>query len=413
MGYNIVHGLEPIMRENVPAVDQISFFSGTWGSECRLDFYAFRAYYAFFATLLTPITGVFPALLLVNWAAWAFAAWVTWKLSLEICEDRLAALLAVIFVAGGMGMVLHIHDYSSHLLSFTAYYLGVYLLYHSAILFERKPLWTHLQLGAYLAVACLIYDAGVMLTALYIIAGLRRNSLKHIAAGSVLALTARPFWQYTLHSLGASPYDIEALYLHKSLVLWGQFFQQSWQTIIRGLASMVTQFAFFDSPFAVVVGLMACWYLPRKREVWWFGAGILGIPLVSSLLFSPYNPSRGYMVYGVSIWIYCWLGRLFAEGLRAGKRVRLVTGVVVCLCVGGHFAWSTAHVRHALGPVKSYLLGWDVARVYFEHPRAEAYSLTGSEETPFLFGGNASLAEAGVFSELSEIAQESSAPSLS
>jgi hypothetical protein len=114
-----LHGQDPFFFENWPFVEQVAFLSG-W-RDAQLDGYCLRPYTAFFATLVTPVVGIVGALLLVNWAAWALCAWATWRLSKKLFGDDQAALLAVVFVSGGMGMVFHIDDYSPHLPAFAGY----------------------------------------------------------------------------------------------------------------------------------------------------------------------------------------------------------------------------------------------------------------------------------------------------
>jgi hypothetical protein len=395
LSYCYLHGSNPFHKENAPSVLQVAFFSGMQGSESRLDFYVLRGYYGFFSTLLTPVGGVLGALQIVNWLAWVLCAWTTWLLSKKLFDDNLAALCAVVFTAGGTGMIFHIGDYSSHLLAFASYYLGVYLLYSSGVAFERQPLRTHLMLGAYLAVACLTYNTGVMLTAAYVLVSLRHNALRYLAAAALLALTARPLWQVTLHSLGANIADTEAHYLQTSLQLWHELWQQPWPTVVRHIGRLVSEFAFFDSPLVVALGLFSCFYLPSKPGQRWFGAVVLGVPLLASLVFANFAQARGYLIYGISMWLYCWLGWLLAVGLRGSRARRLAAGLGLGLLVASHFAWSTAHLWGQLGPVKTYFLGWGYGLPYFVHPRTEVASMTGFEETPVLFGGKTALAEAG------------------
>src|SRR6516225_2525182 len=218
MGYNYLLGPDPVMQENEPFVGHVAFLSGLEGHKegphgkrrfewrpAKLnrtfrsqpvapspkDPYTLRVYYGFFATLLTPIVGIMRAMRAVNWLAWALCGWVVWRMTKTLFEDELAALFAVVFVAGGMGMIYHVADYSAHLVSFASYYFGVYFLFKSGILYTRKPLRTHLVLGAYMAVACLTYGNGMVLVAIYVLSAWRHNAFGSIAGASLLALTAR------------------------------------------------------------------------------------------------------------------------------------------------------------------------------------------------------------------------------
>ena len=209
LGYSILLGDRLFMDENQHVAHQVAFFGGFNGSAQCQSFYTIRAFYGVLTTFLAPLLGVFGAALAVNWLAWALCAWVAWRLAILLIDDPLAGLLAVVFVSGGTGMIVHIGDYSAHLLAHASYYLGVYLLYISGVAFARQPLRTHLFLGSYLAVACLVYNTGLMLTAIYLLVGWRHNSRLHLAGAIVVALSARPLWQITLPLLGAQIADAE------------------------------------------------------------------------------------------------------------------------------------------------------------------------------------------------------------
>jgi hypothetical protein len=401
LGYNFLLGPDPVMQENEPFVNHVAYLGGVRGAAKDLqgDIYIFRPYYGLFATLLAPLFGIVGAMLAVNWLAWALCAWVTWRLSRKLFADELAALLAVVFVTGGMGMIYHIGDYSPHLLSFATYYLGVYLLYDSGILFERKPFRTHLLLGAYLAVAGLAYPGSTLLTALYILAAVRHNAPRHIAGGVLLAVTSRPLWKVALWLSGVRAPDIEARMLIDELLLWRELLHLPWLAIGRAVAAHVTKFGLFDSPLVVVLGLLSCFYLPGRKWSRWFGVAVLGLPLLLSLVAGYGNVISAYPYYGISILVYCWLGCLLARGFRGRRGRQLAAGGCLGLVIASQFAWSTAYLWSGLGPLKTYIAGWPAGLPHFVHHRAEVVSLTGAEETPTLFGGGASLTEAGAHIE--------------
>lgn len=397
LGYNFLVGPTPLMQENAPFVNHVVFMSGVRNSEKSLkdDPYVLRVYYGLFATPLAPFLGVLGSMLVVNWLAWAACAWVAWRLCKKLFADELAALFAVVFVAGGMGPISHVSDYSAHLLSFIFYYLGIYLIYQSGILFGCKPWRTHLVLGAYLAVACLTYPGSVMLIAVYILAAFRRNAYRYIAGAVLLAMTARPLWKTALGFMGAKTPDLEAGILMETFAKWAELFRQPWPDVLESLAIWVSSLGLFDSPLVVVLGLFSCFYLPRRSLLRWFGAVVLGFPLLLSLVSCYGNFMSGYQFYGISIWLYCWLGRLLARGLRGGPLLKLAAGGCLCLSVGSHFAWSTAYLWQGLGPLKIYIVGWPCGLPYFVYPQPQVVSMTGTEKTPILFGGDASLSEAG------------------
>lgn len=395
---NCLLGPEPVMWENLPFFDHAAFFSGVQGLEESLsgDAYVCRPYYGFLAALLAPARGITGAMHAVNWLAWALCAWVSWRLARELFRDDLAGLLAVVFTAGGMGMIYHIADCSAHLLSFAAYYLGVYLIYTSGVLFKTRPLRTHLQLGAYLAVASLAYPGSIMLIPVYALAACRRNPVWCLAAGVGLALTARPLWKLTLHGLGVTVADQETQVLVEVFGLWGELFRQHVSEVARGLGTWLTQPGVPESLPVLILGLAACVLLPRRPETRWFGVAVLAFPLFLSLVTTYTHVMSAYQYYGISVWLYCWLGRLLAKGLRGPRGWRLAAAAGLGLAVGGQVAWSTAYLWDWLGPLKTYIGGWPCGRPHLAHPHAEVLSLTGAERTPRLFGGDGRLPEAGV-----------------
>jgi hypothetical protein len=397
LGLNCLSGPDPVMEENVWFFYHVCFFSGVVGLEPLLDEdpYVCRPYYGLLAALLAPACGVAGAMLGVNWLAWALCAWVSWRLARELFRDDLAGFLAVVFTAGGMGMIYHIADFSAHLLSFAAYYLGVYLIYASGVLFKTRPIRTHLKLGAYLAVAGLAYPGSIVLIPVYVLAACRRNPLWSLAAAVVLALTARPLWKITLHGLGVTVADGETQILAEVLGSWGELFRQPLPAVARGIAAWVMQLGVPESPPVLILGLAACIFLPRRPESRWFGAAVLGFPLLLSIVTTYTHVMSAYQYYGISVWLYCWLGRLLAKGLRGPGGWRLAAAAGLCLAVGGQFAWSTAYLWNWLGPLKTYIGGWPCGQPHLVHLHAEVLSLTGAERTPLLFGGDARLPEAG------------------
>jgi hypothetical protein len=393
LGYCGLRGEDPFFIENEPFVQQVAFFSG-WTAP-QVNLYFLRPYPAFVASWFAPALGTLGALLLVNWLAWAVCAWAAWRLSKKLFDDDLSALLAVVFVVGGIGMVAHIGDYSAHLPGFASYYVGVYLLYASGILFGPRPWRTHVALGLYLAVASLVYSTGLLLTGVYLLSAVRHNRWYHVGTAAALALTSRPLWGATLRLLGYRVAEGEVSELLRCLELWGALFQQPLAQSVPQVALWLSQYATFDSPLVVLLGLGSCLFLPRSRSVRWFGILVLAIPVLVVFVFSIDGLGRGYVIYGISIWVYCWLGRLFAVGLRGPAWLRTVAGVGFGLVVVTHFAWSSAHLWYWNGPVKMYHGGWDMGMPYLLHPRPRVLSMTGMEKTPVLFGGDASLREAG------------------
>jgi hypothetical protein len=394
LGLSFLQGSDPLFIENAPSIQQVAFFSG-W-RDASVDNYIHRPLPAVFASLLAPAAGTMGAWLLANWSAWAVCAWATWRLSKKLFNDDLSALLAVAFVGGGMGPVVHISDYSAHLWGFAGYYLGIYLLYASGIPFGRRPWRAHLTVGAFIAVVWLAYGWwAVMLVALYALSAIRHNRWYQVAGATALALTPGPLWGMALRLFGLQLPGYELWMVKLTAGEWVQRIQHPRGTAVE-LARRLGEFAAFDSAVVVVLGILGCLLLPRDRAVRRFGVMVLAVPVLAGIVTIPMT-NRGYVVYGISIWVYCWLGRMLATGLRGRPWLRPVTGVTLLVALATHLSWSTAHIGGSLGPLKSYMCGLNNMWVYFVHPQPTILSLTGQEPTPVLWGGDASLGDAGAY----------------
>ena len=398
IGQNFFLNGEPFFYENWPFIEQTAFFSGWTGG--GLDGYCYRPYPALFATWLTPLVGTVGAFVLVDWLAWVVCAWATWQLTQHLFGDDLAALLAVGFVLGGMGAVFHTGDNNIHLPSFACYYGGVALLYASRILWAPQPWRTHLLIASFLAVAWLCYTwYTLMLIAVYLASACRHNRWYHLVAAVLLAFTAPVVWRLVFRFLGVEvvAYDIQ-LNLTVSLELWWRFAQDpSWE-VARSYAQKISQAGLWDSPLVVLLGLVSGAWLPRDWASRWFGAVVVGLPVLGVCAVAPSCGNvPAYLTYGISIWLYCCLGRFFALGLRRGPALRVAAGLLLAVVLTTHFAWSTAHFWGWLGPIKTYIDGLSSGLCYFPYTRPTVLSMTGHEITPILFGGDRSLADAGAW----------------
>ena len=401
LGYCFLHKGNPFMKENISHAAQVGVFCGARDalqlSEAREDFRILRPLYSLLASLPAPLLGTIPAMLLINWLSWALSAWVAWRLTLDVFGDELAAVLAVIFVSGAIGMTVHIADYSPHLLAFATYYFGVWLLYRSNIYREVRPWRTHFRLSVYLAICCLAYNTGVMLTAVYVLVAVRRNRLVTVLGAALFALASRPVFQA---ALGSRIHDVETEYLGKSLLLWRELFTNDLVYIAKTLLRWSTEYLFFfDSPLVVLAGLACVLWIKVPRQLYWFGLAVVAIPFAAAFVFTPMATARGYIVFSGTVWLYACLAHQLSRGLRSDQRlIHRIVGAAVAVLVVTHFAWSTAHFAHILGPVKTYFLGWDDGDAYLRYPAAEIISLTDQEPSPVLFGGQTTLSAAGALS---------------
>lgn len=399
LGYSSLYAGKPLHKENAPSFDQIAFFHGV---PADLDMYAARAVYAWTASFLAPIVGVVQALLLVNVVAWAAAAYIAWRLTVSLLDDRLAGLLAVVLVAGGMGFVAHIVDYSAHLLSFSFYYAGVLVLFSSQLWRQPRPLGTHVAVGCFVALATLEYNTGLLLAAAMVIAALGRQRWHRIAVAAAIALTAQRLWVFALNALNSGlhhkpwldVYATENQYLRRALYNWLLAWQQGPLNGARDAVMLASEFLTFDSPAVVLLGGPAAVVLAIRLKLTNLLLPLLALPFASGLVWGKHANARGYLVYGASIILYVGLAALLASALRQPGRKRAAAFVLTVAVIGSHYAWSTAHLWGWQVPLKAYFLGWDNASQLMA-PSPVTLSLTGMEASPIVLGGRATLVEAG------------------
>ncbi len=406
-GYNYAIGNQPFYMENVSFLHQVTMFLGA-----RVDhsIYSARPVYSFLASVIAPFSDMISAFTLLNYLVWAASAALTWRFTFRLFGDRLAALISVVLVAGGFGFIFHIGDYSPHLLSFLAYYLGIVLIYESRVWRESRPLRIHLFLGAYLALAYLTYDIGVPLVLGYVAVAIWRNRWWRVVIAAVIALTAKPLWLmflpiltwlYTGQLTWINYYGFEGGLLQRGLVRWISLLADP-NAFAHLFFMALGQFLFFEFPPLIVLGLLSWLALPRSRSLLWFFGVFFGLPILGGMFFAGGGvDTRGYFVYGVSLLLYAPLAGCLARYLRAMPTLRRAIALVaLALIVGSQFYWSTAHLRHELGPAVSYHLGrpgyWEFGGESFFRS-IPMMSLTGAEPAAVMFGGSASLSDAGLY----------------
>ncbi len=406
-GYNYGLGDQPMMAENTFYFDQTLLFSGA-GSRLTLYFTSIRPLYAFIASLFAPIVGVVGSLALVNYLSWVLAALVTWRFTLRMFADELAAFIAVVLVSFGLGFAIHIHDYSPHIFPFALYYLGMLIVFESGVWRERQPWRTHLFIGTYFAVASLGYSTGIILAGAYVLVALPWNRWAHVAGALAIALSAQYAWAGALNLMNAltsgqwawiNVQQVEQDYMARSLAVWAAnlsspagFAYRVWDGVL--------QFSNFECPLLVVAGL-ACWFTQVKsRSQRWFDVVFAGLPIAVGLVYLNYTTTRGYLIYGMSLLLYSTLAGSFATWLRAQGRMRLLGAAAVVLLVAAQVSWSTAYLWGYVVPAKMFFgFGYRewIPQYLGQWQLPLATSLTGSEPTPVMFGGGATLKDAGLF----------------
>lgn len=402
LGYSLIREASILHAENQSSFHQLAFFAG---ADVPPDLYFRRPVYTFVAALLAPWIGPGASLLAVNLCAWVLALWLCHRFTRRFYGDAEAARWAGLLAAGGIGFVLHALDLSAHLLSFVFYMGGAVLIYESEV-WRRAVAWrVHAAIAAYLALACLQYNTGVALVAAYVLVAFRHNALLLVAGAGIAPLLAQPAWDSIVGALYAQRHGValpglaqaELDYLRRSLEGWMSILRSPPADAARSAAALVASFGFFELPLVVVLGgarLLADWRAGGEaRNRARFAAPFIAMPVAAALVFAPAALARGYLVYGISLFFFAGCGAAIARSLHGRRFARNAAGcALIALCV----AWSTAHFLNVLGPAKAYFLGMEYAAHLFTPGGWQAASLTGLEPTPRLFGGAATLAEAGL-----------------
>ena len=403
LGYTCIIGECPIFEENIPSIGQLMLFSGAQGFTNQ-SVYAIRPLYAFFATLLTPIIGIFNAFIIINFLSWAVCAWITWRFTKKVFKDELASFFAVVFVSGGLGIIAHIGDYSAHLIGFTAYYLGILILYESEVWFKSQPLEKHLLIGFCLAILCLTYTSSIALVFAYICIALPFNKWYKLLVASIIALSSRSIWVAYLNNIGVTLPDTEGEYLDIAINFWSTtLFNEPLNFIIYIFKFLWEFITCFESPLLLTFGLISIIIFiikkpsrERNYPFYWFCVSLFFLPIIAGIVYAPSAGARGYLIYGISLFVYCSLGGLIAKGIRTSGWIKITTITIALMLIATQLIWSTAHFGGYLGPVKTFLLGYDNGLPVLASGKMDILSLTGKEPTPIMFGGDSTLKEAGL-----------------
>ncbi|NEQ64721.1 MAG: hypothetical protein F6K21_04290 [Symploca sp. SIO2D2] len=401
LSYSYTIGEFPFFKENIQSIQQVMLFGGVDGFTNQ-SFSAIRPFYTFLATLLTPITGIFNAFITINYLSWAVCAWVAWRFTNQVIKDELAAFFSVFFVLGGLGFIAHIGDYSPHIIGFTTYYLGILILYESEVWFKSQPFKNHLLIGICLAIFCLTYTSSIALVFAYIFISLPFNKWYNVVASSIIALSSRIIWVNFLNTIGVSLPNVEGQFLDRANQFWvstllnnpldfiGYIFQFLWEFITC-----------FESPSILIpalISIVICFLQKSSRNYsfCWFCLSLFFMPILAGIVYAPSASARGYLIYGISLFVYCSLGGLISKAIRLSRCLKMATIIIALLLISTQLIWSTSHFRGDLGPVKTFFLGYDNGIPVLISHKPHIASLTGKEPTPILFGGNATLKQAGL-----------------
>jgi hypothetical protein len=398
IGFSYLRDATVLHKENLSALLQVAFFGG---ADVAPDLYFRRPVYTFAAASLAPALGPIGALVAMNFIAWAAGVGLTWRFTLRLYRDENAAAWAATLAAAGMGFTLHALDLSAHIFAF-AFYMGGVVLIHESEAWRQRVGWRmHSAIGAYLALACLQYNTGLALAAAYVVVAARHNRVWLVLLSVVPALLVQPAWGMAMgaiweHRHGTTLADLsstEREYLQRALGRWAEIGGQPAFALVA-TARLLSQFASFEAPLVVLTGALAMLLDARRgaegRERLFFALPFIAFPVLAAMVFAPGAGARGYLVYGIAIFFFAACGGVLARAIRRRRAVFLPAGIALVVL---SILWTQAHLVNILGPAKAYFLGIDHAEGLFVP--WEAASLTGQEPTPRLFGGSATLAEAG------------------
>lgn len=385
-------------KENFSTLSQMAMFSG---GPILGDYYALRPIYPFLASTVLVVLGWKGSMIAINLTAWLIAVPIVFVFALRLTDNRRAASWAALFSLVGMGFVVHIHDYSAHLLSFTLYFICVFLAYESGIWRERRPWWTHLALGSFLAIAALEYNTGLLAIAGYAIVGLRHNGVVRTTFTAWISAVPTFLWPPFLNFLSGSWVDYGA-----TERLYRQLVWEDWTS--RGLGDAATTYvitivnylSYEMCPMILIgccgIGLLL--YEKKNFDTAVFVFAFFLMPIFAMAVYAGSFLAKGYLTYQTAIFIYVGAGFLLAR-FSSGHRPHVLIGPVLGTVVWfGQLAWNLSYLLGIEAPTKMYFLWgyeylgawmaglWNVPIVV---------SLTGLEPVPGIFGGSASLAEAG------------------
>jgi hypothetical protein len=398
LGFSFIEGGTVLHKENWSAIQQVAFLSG---ADAAPDLYFRRATYAFAASLLTPILGVSWALVAVNVLSWLLAVCACHHFAKTLYGERAATWASALCIAG-IGFSVHLLDLSAHLLSFALYMGGMALVAGTNVWRESRPLRIHLVIAIYLAFACLEYNTGIALTLAYAVVAIRRNRAMHVLLAVAIAVSAPLAWEAMVEAIiqyrhGAamqSMANTEQLYLQEAIARWKAIFAQPLPDALGSAGRLLMQFLSFENPWVALLGALGLVWQGRSaagRSRLLLMAPFVALPIASAFVFATRAAARGYLVYGISLVFFASCGACLSSVDDSRLRRGIGAALVAFSC-----AWSLAHLADMLGPVKAYMLGFDHAWHLFAPGGVRVLSLSADEVIPRVFGGQATLLEAGL-----------------
>ncbi len=365
-GYTWAHDNKPFHKENMLFGSYVGMFAG--GLQA-IHIPAQRSIYALPISLFAGPLSLVDSFIIVNALCWLIAVVVSFRFCLYITKSTFSAALHAIFVIIGTGYAFHVHDYAAHQMAFTLYYLGAYILLVSEVWKRPRELKQHVCIGFYLALACLEYNSGLFLVAVYVAISLGRQRLIHIAIGCIIPMVLQAGWPIFVNFLfgvNVDHYSIEKEKLDGALNIWlarAGSFTGFIQALLRHLVELLiydpTVLAFVAVAGAIAVLRQVALFRRFDWRLAWFISLITLIPCLLMSVWAPYVTARGYVSYGSSIGLYFIAAVLLTYIVDFFKARRL--GVIGYVALASVFLptayWTYSALWGNTIPSKIYFFG--------------------------------------------------------
>lgn len=394
-GFSVWQGDQPVMMESIPAIEQVQWISGQIRSDDNFRF--LRAGYAFAASLFLGMMPPETALRCVNLIAWICTLGVIGGLSLAWPQKKQvdhrngsvhAAFASMALAAVGVGFGIHFNDTTPHLMAFCLYAIGAAMIVGFGFAESPQPWSRHLLFAVAVGFFSWTYNVAQMLVFVYVLVSIRRQRWLSIAMTSAIVMLHRPILRWSLPALGINVREVEGEYFARALAAWRSSFNQGVGEVIKDFITYAWQsISAMETPWVLLIAGMGAWFvIPRSQRLLW--ASVWAAPILSSIVFAPTSPSRGYIVFGGSIVLYLVIGQSLGRWLARDGARRLVAVAGLFAIVAGNFVWTTAHHHGWYGPAKVFLMGWPDASAVLASPPSIVLDAAGGTTVPNSLGGD-------------------------
>lgn len=403
-GYSELLGNALIHKENFWSMDQAVLFSEGWSQ--WISFYYLRCIYPLIISVFQPFIGYLVAAKLVNIACWLGGGLVATLLAGKLSDDApVARISALTLVGGGAGWLIHVSDYSPHILSFLTYYIGAYALLTRDELYERHGFKWYLTAGILFGLLQLTYSTNLYLLLTLFLLSLRRGNISFLLLTLTVAIAIPMVWnlelvtaKFAFHVL-KSGFDTnfidffrenrldvtESSYLKRSTSSWLSHLA-SFPDLAREVWRIILQFVTFDSPASIIAATLslALGWKKLRRVILLRMALLFFLPIAGSMVWAEAATARGYLVYGGSIITYsltAWgLAQLVAWSARQSRPWLGWSCVLIVL--GGHLAWNSSFLLGSPATTQGYFSGLNGGFKTVLSAPPQLVSLTGLERPP-------------------------------